>query len=407
MDRNDIQEQALSLIKSNDRVLLNWCTSLGKSRAAIEIANYLQENKEVGNIRMLVIVAEIAHIDNWKKEFSKWKLDKNIVFYIACYASLKKYEGEYDFIIFDEAHHLGSELRLNLLEQISAPKILFLTATMPYDTLQNLRFIYGNIEVSKVSLSDAIEEGILPEPQIYLIPLELDREHYNQTLLIEWGSRNKRIPLECKWEQRWLYMRDKKKYPNASLTVKCTEFQKYNYYEEQFEFWKRRYMLCRQEYMKNKWLQSGSNRKRFLGDIKTPYVIKLLDKLKDNRFICFCSSIAQAEVLGKANSIHSKKANPLGTIDDFNAKKISSLFAVGMLQEGQNLVDIDAGIIVQLDGKERAFIQKFGRSMRSENPIQFIFYYKGTRDNEYLDKVLEGIDYNYVYYLDSFDEIEI
>ena len=31
-----------------------------------------------------------------------------------------------------------------------------------------------------------------------------------------------------------------------------------------------------------------------------------------------------------------------------------------MLTEGQNLKDIDAGIIIQLDGKERPFTQKHG-----------------------------------------------
>ena len=60
-------------------------------------------------------------------------------------------------------------------------------------------------------------------------------------------------------------------------------------------------------------------------------------------------------------------------------KNINNIFAVGMLQEGQNLVNIEAGIIIQLDGKERSFIQKFGRSLRAEDPVQYIFYYKNTK----------------------------
>ena len=87
----------------------------------------------------------------------------------------------------------------------------------------------------------------------------------------------------------------------------------------------------------------------------------------------------------------------LNTINDFNEKKINSLFAIGMLQEGQNLVDIQAGIIVQLDGQERAFIQKSGRVYRAEDPIQCIFYYKNTRDEEYLNKAIENIDASFIY----------
>ena len=67
-----------------------------------------------------------------------------------------------------------------------------------------------------------------------------------------------------------------------------------------------------------------------------------------------------------------------------------------MLQEGQNLNDIEVGIIIQLDGQERSFIQKFGRSLRAEDPTQYIFYYKNTRDTEYLQNALEGIDESYI-----------
>jgi superfamily II DNA or RNA helicase len=67
-----------------------------------------------------------------------------------------------------------------------------------------------------------------------------------------------------------------------------------------------------------------------------------------------------------------------------------------MLQEGVNLSDIQVGIIIQLDGEERAFIQKFGRTLRAESPVQYIIYYKGTRDEEYLKNALENIDKSYI-----------
>ena len=94
-------------------------------------------------------------------------------------------------------------------------------------------------------------------------------------------------------------------------------------------------------------------------------------------------------------------------IDKFNKGKIKELYAVGMLQEGQNLKGIEAGVIIQLDGAERAFIQKSGRAMRAEDPILFIMYYKNTRDAEYLEKVLEGIDEKYITIIENIKELEI
>jgi superfamily II DNA or RNA helicase len=147
-------------------------------------------------------------------------------------------------------------------------------------------------------------------------------------------------------------------------------------------------------------MQIGIQRKRFLGEVKTHIVKRLIEKLKDKRYICFCASVAQAEYLGKENAIHSKVKKTQSIIDSFNEKKIDNLYAVGMLQEGQNLVDIEAGIIIQLDGSERPFIQKFGRSLRASDPHQYIFYYKNTRDEEYLNNILEDFNSDYINVLD-------
>ena len=155
-------------------------------------------------------------------------------------------------------------------------------------------------------------------------------------------------------------------------------------------------MIDRSEVIKNKWLQYGSQRKRYLGELKTPYVAKLMDKIRNKRYICFCTSILQAEALGNRNCIHSQMKNPEAVIDKFNNHKINSLFACQMITEGQNLKDIQVGIIVQLDGQELKYIQKTGRVLRAEKPVQYVLYYENTRDSEYLQKVMEVTDKNYV-----------
>ena len=410
MTREELQVQSLSLIKRSNRVALQWCTGLGKSKMAIRMANYLadKEFKECGKlINVLLVVAETAHKSNWKIEFDKWglKID-NVV--MECYASLKKYRNSYwDLVIFDEAHHLGSDLRMDVLTELHTQSIILLSATLPDQVMQAVTEVFGEFVTSKVTLKEAIEWGILPQPKVYLIPLTLDSTYPNCTIIEEWGKKEKRVTYKCKFHERWEYLRNKNKYPNVTLEISCTQQQKYDYLSDQFEYWRSQFFRTRQEFIKNKWLQVGSKRKRFLGESKTDAVRLLLHKIRDKRFICFCTSIEQAELLGGKNAIHSKKDNSFDIIDDFNIKKIDNLFAVGMLQEGQNLTDIEAGVIVQLDGQERAFVQKFGRSLRATDPVQFIFYYKNTRDTEYLENVLEGINEEYITEVDNLIDLEL
>lgn len=405
LSREDLSKEALKLFKQNKNIILKWGTGLGKSCASIKIIEYLRLFRLKPKI--LLVVAERAHKSNWQKEFDKWGSDYSDIT-MECYASLKNYrDTNWDLIIFDEAHHLGSDLRLDIISSIKASHIILLSATLPRNLIDNLTDIFGKFGMSAVTLNQAIESNVLPKPRIFLIPLKLDNSNKDQEIIEEWGKKEKRIEIKCAYYDRWTYLKNKRLYPNVTLRISCTQKQKYDNLSDKFSYWKNFYLRTRQEYAKNLWLQAGSLRKKFLGECKTEYVKILLNQIKDKRYICFCSSIEQAELLGGANSIHSKKDNSLSIIEDFNSKKIDSLFAVGMLQEGQNLTNIEAGIIVQLDGQERAFIQKFGRSMRSEDPIQFIFYYKNTRDEEYLDSILDNIDEKFIYTINDINNFSI
>ena len=398
MTREALVKEAVKLFEKHTSVALLWATGVGKSAAAIKMANKYLEKIHCGKV--LLVVAEVAHKENWQKEFEKWGMI-NATLTIECYASLHKYRNtNWDLIIFDEAHHLGSDLRLEVLSSMRSSKNILLSATLDRGMLNELENILGYIAPHKIGLQDAIDFNILPGPHIHLIPLTLDNVKTDQWIVEEWGDDSKRIPIYTDLRDKWKYLRNKKQYPNIKLCMRCTALQKYNYLTEQTEYWKKKYMSCRQEYMKNKWMQIGIQRKRFLGEVKTHIVKRLIEKLKDKRYICFCASVAQAEYLGKENAIHSKVKKAQNIIDSFNEKKIDNLYAVGMLQEGQNLVDIEAGIIIQLDGSERPFIQKFGRSLRASDPHQYIFYYKNTRDEEYLNNILEDFNSDYINVLD-------
>ena len=396
MTRDDINKKSIKLAKENKILALEFATGIGKSKIALDIINSLF----ITNVpTVLLVVAELAHFNNWKDESFKWNYDKlwNTITCVT-YASLKKHKDmKYDIIILDEAHHIGSDLRLDIIDNIQFDKMLLLSATLGESLKQYISSMFNTqIKSYKITLQQAIDWKILPKPKIYLIPLTLNTTNVSEKIIEEWGKVSLRKRYKCTYQERWEYIKNKKKYPNVILEISCTPYQKYIYLTEKFEYFKKFYFRNRNEAVKNKWLQLGSQRKRFMSELKTPIVKKFLRHVTNNRYICFCGSIEQADILGKNNSIHSKKDNSAEIIDKFNNKEINNLFAVGMLQEGQNLNDIEVGIIVQLDGQERSFIQKFGRSLRAEDPVQYIFYYKNTRDTEYLQNALEGINENYI-----------
>lgn len=406
--RTEIQDKAFEKLFRYDNLLLKWGTGTGKSRVAILACDYIVESA-IETPHILIFVAERAHKDNWKKEFIKFlgkERAESVLHYVTieCYASMKKYaDTEWDFLIMDEVHHVQSEKRQGILETMKAGYVLALSATPGRAVQDVLETTFGKFMTDTVSLQDAIDEEILPEPKITVIPLELERFERTETIVLDFRTKRSGTKGEIAdiYSNRWKYLKGKQWYTGKVIKLSCTQKEKYEYINEQFEFWKRQYFINQgNEIIKNLWLQWGSRRKRFLGELKTQQAYSLVKELEKGRkrFICFCTSILQADALGGKNAIHSGNSKSLELVQKFNDRKISSLFAVGMLVEGQNLTSLDDAVIVQLDGNERQFIQKMGRGMRSENPHIHIFCYRNTRDEEYLQKALEGINEEYVEY---------
>ena len=397
------QDKALELTKIHNNIFLEWATGVGKSKIAIDIINSNSKNTKV-----LLVVAELAHKDNWKEEFNKWSLKDNIDITIVTYHSLKNYKNKsFNYLILDEAHHSGTPIKLAILKSMKVDKVIALSATMPKDKLEALENIFGDFYIYKIALQDAINKDILPEPTIYILQATLDPIDKDQLIIIERGDKNKRVTYIDNFYNRWKYLADKKQYPHIKLILHATAREKYFYINGQVDYWAKLYNRSGSKKAKNMMLFKGNERKKFLGSLKTNMARNIINLIKGKRHICFCSSIEQAEDLNRKNAIHSKKKNSLAIINKFNNKKINSLYAVEMLQEGQNLKDIEIGIIIQLDGIDRGFIQKFGRSLRAENPIQFIIVFKYTKDDDFLKNVTEEIDSKYINFISSLDEVKL
>lgn len=347
MTKEEINKKIRTETAGYNNVSLLLGTGVGKSRVSLDM---LVDRNITRNI--LIVVAEIAHINNWKDEILKWHPGVFSKITIICYASLKKVVGKhYNAAIYDEAHHMGSIIRWSAFKGIYSPVNFFLSATMTPSILQNLSSL-PRYKVVTFSLSTAIDEEVLAEPVIYRHRIKLtgpERSEYDK--------------LEAD------LLRAKSKYGSSGL---------------------KKDML--------RMVHLGSKRKAFLGTCtsKVEAVEKLIEELGDRRHICFCTNIEQANLLNPANSIHSGKRKPGDIIDRYNAEEVNSLYAVGMLTEGVNLKNVDVGIIVQLDGSTRLFVQKLGRLLRSKNPEVHIFTVDGTKDDALAYNALQSFDQEYI-----------
>lgn len=315
----------------------------------------------------LVVLAERQHLQNWQEEMAKHGvLDDqtgrfNVEFVL--YASLKKHIGRsYAGVILDEAHHCLSEKRIDALNSITVTKRILLSATFTEVQKKVFRSYVGQLRVAKISLSTAIKYGYIPKPRIVIHKLELDNFDKNHKAKI-FGKKH--------------YVTAKEKYDSMTGNI---------------EYWKMKHYTDGEEWMRFKYLKAASDRKKFLSEQKTEYVKQLISKVSSKRYICFTGSIKQCDELGENGAIHSKSKDYSKVIKSFNQGDINHIFAVGMLKEGTNLENIEAGIIVQLSSKLRDFVQMLGRSLRSKStPEQHILYFKETQDEVYLENVLKEI----------------
>lgn len=404
--REQLQLEAFNEVKEHKRLILSWSTGVGKSLVGIRLFEYLLGMDK--DSRFLIVVAEVAHKQNWRDEFVK-HLGRsraiNLLSHVTieCYASLKKVcDSNWKAVVFDESHHLNTEIRLEYLSVMRSDYVICMSATMTNRKFGLLRstlgMTFGNFLVSKIRLQDAIDNEILPEPEIIAIPLRLSSRPNTCTYVKEWGNKAIRREVHCYFNDRFSYIGNKSRYPNCKLVIHCSEREKYLMINDDFDYWKKQSQRNPGNVVfRNKWLQAGSQRKRFLGELKTSDAYNLIQNISGNsRFICFCTSVLQAEALGGVNCIHSQKLNNQKVINDFNDGKINSIYAVNMGQEGLNLRGIEVGIIVQLDGEERGWIQKSGRIYRAEHPVIYVFYVKDTRDEEFYKNAIDGINPKYI-----------
>ena len=422
ISRDALQAQAVQTLFEKERLLLQWGTGVGKSRVAVMS---VQSLVLAGKDRILLLVAETDHKRNWRKEFTDhygegWGNELFDKLTVECYQSLCKYrDTRWDLIIADEAHHLRSDKRTDEFSTLHSHYVLCVSATISDrgDADNFLRMLdarFGEFASLDFSVQDGINNKFIAEPKVYIHLLDLKKVEGRFDLKFTWGFPKRRREVSCTLAEFRTICQDGDNYPAAEATVSCGAKEGYDYLCERIRDIRERIKDKEKEegltpeeadkrdksikYMETEIKMLGNQRKTLLGWCKTEYAKGLLGRLSRKRYICFCTDVRQAELLGAStviNSDHNAKTNA-ATILSFNEGRTSSLYAVGMLREGTNLSNIDAGVIIQLGGKERLFIQEFGRALRAKNPEQHVIVIDETRDVDYCNIALSGIDLKYI-----------
>lgn len=372
MNREDILKEVLSLKGKN--FLFEMATGVGKSRIAIE-------KIKTFNIKtLLIVVPRNVLKQTWKNEINKWWKDNKLNISFTTYISFPKYAGKWDAIIYDECHHLSERCR-EVIPDFNCSHSLLLSATVNRELKKELSYYFNPLTQYKINLKEAIGD-ILPDPKVFLIPLELDNKIKSETIYKNKNANGKLITID--YSQRWNYKNVK-----TPLAIKCTEAQYNMDISNLIDWYKTKYMNTRNPIIKNIWLMKCNERLKWLSTRKTTIVYNILKKFKNKRTLVFCSSILQTEALGRY-CINSQNRYASKYLQDFNDGKINHITACNVLNEGINLVNCQVGIYANLNSSETIVAQRCGRLLRHPNPIIIIPYYKNTREEELMKKMLEN-----------------
>lgn len=370
---------ALSQIDRTKYMILELITGMGKTKVAIDLINHICDrvfrNDECPTT-VLILVAKTVHKQTWKDEIEKWGGIKSDYITIECYESLKNYENSYfDVVVADEMQHL-SEARIDVLETIRINEsFIGLSATIKRDMRDY--FIYNHkAEVIKCGLKEAVEDEVLPEPTVYLLPLSLDTTNYTYKV---------------------------KKFGRDIIT---TQKGCYDSISSLIEWYKNKYFNSRNERIKNLWLSTAGKRLKWCAEQKEALVLSLLDKFRNYKTLTFCSSIEQSERLGKYN-ITSKNKASVKNLEMFNSNKIKHITACNILNEGVNLTNCRIGIFCNLNSSEIVVKQRVGRILRHKSPIIIIPYFKDTREEELVQKMIEEYSEDSIISVDSINDIKL
>lgn len=359
--RDQIQKDALTVALNNKRCGLGISMGVGKTFIGLKYVDHLQGNN-MGKLRVLVVAPKLSIFDSWRNDADRFKIDiSNVIF--TTYLSLNKHNPQdFDIVVLDECHNLLNS-HLNFLGMFSG-RILGLTGTPPrYHKSEKGEMVFKYCPIMyKYTTDVAVGDDILNDYKIIVHNLKL--------------SVLNSIPVKTK--DRTFYTSETKNYGYWTQRIMDASTKK----QEQI---------------------ASIMRMKALMDFKTKetYARELLTEI-DDKCIIFANTQDQADRLCK-HSYHSKNENSEENLERFKNDKIDQLSCVLQLNEGVNIPNLKAGIILHAYGNERKASQRIGRLLRlnpTETSIIHILCFKNTVDERWVGEALRDLDQSKIKYFD-------
>ena len=351
--REQIQQEALDIATKRNRVGLGISMGVGKTLIGLRYIEYFQ-NANMDKLNVLIVAPKLSIFDSWKSDAAKFNIDIVGATY-STYLSLNKLNPHsFDLVVLDECHSL-LDSHETFLSNYSG-RILGLTGTPPrYIQSEKGRMVMKYCPISyKYITDDAIEDSILNDYRIIVHKMPL--------------STDNNMPVNHK--NSTFYTSEKKSY----------------------DYWTKRIM----ESMTKKQEQISSvMRMRVMMDFKTKekYTKYLLSEIED-KCIVFCNTQAQADRVCR-HSVHSENPDSDVNLEMFKHDEIDKLSCVLQLNEGINIPNLRAGIIMHSYGNERKSNQRIGRLLRlnpEDTAVVHILCYQNTVDERWVSEALKDLD---------------
>lgn len=359
--RDQIQSEALAIAVKHKRCGLGISMGVGKTLIGLQYIDHFQRSN-MGKLKVLVVAPKLSIFDSWRSDAQKFGISLDSIEFTT-YLSLNKWNPhDFDLVVLDECHSLLYSHHTFLA--VYHGRILGLTGTPPrYGKSEKGEMVQMYCPILyKYITDDAVEDAILNDYRIIV----------------------HRMPLNT----------------NNVQVVKMKNGTFYTSEKKSYDYWTKRML----EAQTKKQEQIASvMRMRSMMDFRTKekYTKELLSEIED-KCIVFCNTQEQADRIC-TYSYHSNNDKSEDNLQQFKDGSISELSCVMQLNEGVNIPNLRAGIIMHAYGNERKSNQRIGRLLRlnpEDTAIVHILCYKDTVDERWVNEALKDLDPNKIKYHD-------
>jgi superfamily II DNA or RNA helicase len=383
-------------IENGCRGTLQWCTGVGKTRAAIiAIKSFLKKNQD----KKIVVIVPTEYLKiQWFQELNKFGILQNVQ--VEIINSAIKVVSPVDFIILDEAHRMAADTFYQIFTQRRPKLVLGLSATFNrLDGRHELLNQYCPI-VDVLSVQEAIENKWLSPYKEYKVLIEPDdiaeyRQH-NANFLNAFAYFNNdfTLAMTCvggiKHNNRIVKPSHFVRYEYAQTL--CTIPMHHPRYKDAVKG-----ILAEVTAMAFTWSRELQARKGYVMNHpkKLELTRRILEARPNKKAITFSATIKQAEKIGGGLVIHSgktKKKNRI-TMEEFAPMKLGVIHTAKSLDEGADIPGLDLAIILCNTSSQTQKTQRVGRVIRYEEGKEaevFTLVIKGTMEESWARTSSEG-----------------